>query len=175
MYTDRNYPCTPGRSPPPRRLPLASSARRSSAYLRFFCLIRVAFPRPTGGSASSRRRPVSLPRKNKLSPMNGQIAISTMLRDHAGLNGYPAKTESTDPPARSLREISLHLREKVDAFLAEEPDTPVLRSVQEHLRVPWRWWTRRCRNTRAFTASEPSLSCNSARRGSQPLTSRHTD
>ncbi len=67
--------------------------------------------------------------------MNGQIAISTMLRVHAGLNGHPAKTESTDPPARSLREISLHLREKVDAFLAEEPDTPVLRSVQEHLRV----------------------------------------
>lgn len=51
------------------------------------------------------------------------------------LNGYPAKPECADPPPRSLHDVCLELRERVDAFLAEEPERPLLRNVQAQLRV----------------------------------------
>ncbi|KAM5360658.1 hypothetical protein ACJZ2D_013618 [Fusarium nematophilum] len=40
-----------------------------------------------------------------------------------------------DPPSRSLRDKCLEVKDKVDAFLAEEPDTQLLRDVQAQLRV----------------------------------------
>ena len=60
-----------------------------------------------------------------------------MIRDHAGLNGYPAKHDTLPGglPRRSLPEVCLELNDKINAFLAEEPATPLLRSVQEQLRV----------------------------------------
>lgn len=48
---------------------------------------------------------------------------------------YPAKPQSAEPAPRSLRDVCLAMRDKVDAFLAEEQDTPLLRSVQAQLRV----------------------------------------
>ena len=60
-----------------------------------------------------------------------------MIRDHAGLNGYPAKRDTSPGslPQRSLLEVCLELNDKINAFLAEEPATPLLQSVQEQLRV----------------------------------------
>jgi FAD synthetase len=51
------------------------------------------------------------------------------------LNSCPAKPKCADPPPRSLHDVCLELRGKVDAFLAEKPETPLLRSVQVRLRV----------------------------------------
>ena len=48
------------------------------------------------------------------------------------LNGYPA---CADPPPRSLYDICLALEEKLNAFLAEEPQKPLLRNVQARLHV----------------------------------------
>ncbi|ROT43663.1 adenine nucleotide alpha hydrolases-like protein [Sodiomyces alkalinus F11] len=51
-------------------------------------------------------------------------------------NGYPAESKGcADAAPRSLREVCLELREKIDAFLAEEPTTPLLRDLQSRLRV----------------------------------------
>ena len=47
-------------------------------------------------------------------------------RTAAAANGYPA---------RPLRDVCLALRAKVDAFLAEEPESQLLRDVQAQLRV----------------------------------------
>lgn len=38
------------------------------------------------------------------------------------------------PPPRSLRDKCLELRDKVEAFLAEEPETQLLRDVQDQVR-----------------------------------------
>jgi hypothetical protein len=51
------------------------------------------------------------------------------------LNGYPAKPKCAVPPPRSLHDVCLQLKERVDAFLAEEPERPLLRNVQAQLRV----------------------------------------
>lgn len=50
------------------------------------------------------------------------------------LNTYSANPKSADPP-RTLQDVCLELRERIDAFLAEEPETPLLRNVQAQLRV----------------------------------------
>ncbi|KAF4461282.1 fad synthetase [Fusarium albosuccineum] len=39
------------------------------------------------------------------------------------------------PPPRSLRDKCLEVKDKVDAFLAEDPDTQLLRDVQSQLRI----------------------------------------
>ena len=51
------------------------------------------------------------------------------------LNGHSTKPRRTDLPPRSLQDICLEVRERVDAFLVEEPATPLLKSVQSQLRV----------------------------------------
>ncbi|KAK5994049.1 FAD synthase [Cladobotryum mycophilum] len=57
------------------------------------------------------------------------------------LNGYPAKSHVAEDDAdrssspRSLRDVCLEMRDKVDAFLAEEQETQLLRGVQEQLRI----------------------------------------
>ena len=38
------------------------------------------------------------------------------------------------PPPRSLRDKCLELRDKVEAFIAEEPETQLLRDVQSQVR-----------------------------------------
>jgi FAD synthetase len=38
------------------------------------------------------------------------------------------------PPPRSLRDKCLELRDKVEAFIAEEPETQLLRDVQDQVR-----------------------------------------
>lgn len=43
--------------------------------------------------------------------------------------------EPVDPTLHSLHALSLQLSEKIDSFLAEEPQTPLLRNVQAQLRV----------------------------------------
>lgn len=50
------------------------------------------------------------------------------------VNGYPAKLESPSPSPRSLHDVCLKIRKRVDNFLAEEPSAPLLRSVQTRLR-----------------------------------------
>jgi FAD synthetase len=42
------------------------------------------------------------------------------------LNGYPAKPKCADPPPCSLHDVCLELRERVDAFLAEELEKRLL-------------------------------------------------
>ena len=54
-------------------------------------------------------------------------------QDKPVLNSYSAKC--ADPPHRSLHDVCLELRERVDTFLAEKPETPLLRNVQAQLRV----------------------------------------
>ncbi|KAI5928294.1 hypothetical protein F4810DRAFT_647830 [Camillea tinctor] len=49
------------------------------------------------------------------------------------LNGYHTKPSNSTP--RSLYDVCRELREKVDAFLAEEPETSLLRNVQAQVRV----------------------------------------
>ncbi|KAM0438739.1 hypothetical protein ACHAPT_001497 [Fusarium lateritium] len=39
------------------------------------------------------------------------------------------------PPPRSLRDKCIEVKDKVDVFLAEDPDTQILRDVQAQLRV----------------------------------------
>ena len=67
-----------------------------------------------------------------IDPHNKQPANGT---HQAKPNGYPAKAKPADPPHRSLYDVCLALRDKLDAFLAEEPERPILRNVQERLRV----------------------------------------
>ncbi|KAM5352718.1 hypothetical protein ACJ41O_005440 [Fusarium nematophilum] len=66
--------------------------------------------------------------------------------EHYLVGGYGIHHEAThsaifegaimiDPPSRSLRDKCLEVKDKVDAFLAEEPDTQLLRDVQAQLRV----------------------------------------
>jgi hypothetical protein len=49
-------------------------------------------------------------------------------------NGYPAKTASARLPSHSLYNVCHDIREKVDSFLAEDPKTALLRSVQARVR-----------------------------------------
>jgi hypothetical protein len=50
------------------------------------------------------------------------------------LNGFPAKTESGSLSSCSLYNVCLEVRKKVDSFLAEEPETALLRNVQGRVR-----------------------------------------
>lgn len=50
------------------------------------------------------------------------------------VNGYLAKLESPSLPPRSLHDVCLEIRKKVDNFLAEDPSAPLLRNVQIRLR-----------------------------------------
>lgn len=51
-------------------------------------------------------------------------------------NGDPAgQPKGADRSARSLHDVCLELSEKVDAFLSGEPETPLLRNVQEQLHL----------------------------------------
>jgi FAD synthetase len=43
--------------------------------------------------------------------------------------------EHVDQPLRPLHAVGHELMEKIDSFLAEEPQTPLLRDVQARLRV----------------------------------------
>jgi len=52
--------------------------------------------------------------------------VHIMIQDHG---------EHVDPPLRSLHTVCLKLNEKINSFLAEEPQTPLLRSAQAQLRV----------------------------------------
>ena len=54
---------------------------------------------------------------------------------HAKTNGYPAKPNGAEPHPRSLSDVCLALKEKLDAFLDTEPGSPLLRVVQDRLRV----------------------------------------
>lgn len=66
---------------------------------------------------------------------HGEHAAAAAYQAKPVLNGYPAKPKCADPPPRSLYDVCLELRERVDAFLAEEPERPLLRNVQAQLRV----------------------------------------
>ncbi|KAI1116857.1 phosphoadenosine phosphosulfate reductase [Nemania sp. NC0429] len=50
------------------------------------------------------------------------------------INGYFAKSESPSSSPRSLYDVCLEIRKKVDSFLAEKPSAPLLRNVQTRLR-----------------------------------------
>ncbi|KAI0536479.1 phosphoadenosine phosphosulfate reductase [Xylaria digitata] len=50
------------------------------------------------------------------------------------LNGYPAKIESASSSPRPLYAICLEIRRKVDRFLAEDPGTSLLRTLQARVR-----------------------------------------
>jgi FAD synthetase len=52
-----------------------------------------------------------------------------MIQDHS---------EHVDPPLHSLHAVCLELRERIESFLSEEPETPLLRNVQAQLRVSMR-------------------------------------
>lgn len=65
----------------------------------------------------------------------GEHAAVAAYRAKSALNGYPANPKCADPPPHSLHDVCLELREKIDDFLAEEPETPLLRNVQAQLRV----------------------------------------
>ncbi|EXF80877.1 phosphoadenosine phosphosulfate reductase [Colletotrichum fioriniae PJ7] len=52
----------------------------------------------------------------------------------AAANGYPAKPHSSESP-RSFQEVCHDIKEKVDAFLADDQKTDVLRNVQKQLRA----------------------------------------
>ncbi|OLN86644.1 putative FAD synthase [Colletotrichum chlorophyti] len=55
-------------------------------------------------------------------------------------NGYPAKPHLSDsePSPRSFQHVCAELRDKLDAFLAEDQKTQLLRNVQAQLRVSMR-------------------------------------
>ncbi|GKT97449.1 phosphoadenosine phosphosulfate reductase [Colletotrichum tofieldiae] len=53
----------------------------------------------------------------------------------AAANSYPAKPHSSEPSPRSFYDVCDELRLRVDAFLAEDQNTEVLRNVQAQLRV----------------------------------------
>ncbi|KAK1596569.1 phosphoadenosine phosphosulfate reductase [Colletotrichum navitas] len=57
--------------------------------------------------------------------------------DHAAtaVNGYPAKPHSSELSPRSFYDVCNELRIRVDAFLAEDQKTEVLRNVQSQMRV----------------------------------------
>jgi hypothetical protein len=65
----------------------------------------------------------------------GEHAAAAAYQAKPVLNRYSTKPKCTDPPPSSLQDVCLELRERVDAFLAEEPETPLLRNVQAQLRV----------------------------------------
>ncbi|KAI1425317.1 phosphoadenosine phosphosulfate reductase [Xylaria sp. FL1777] len=50
------------------------------------------------------------------------------------LNGYSAKTDSANSSPRSLHDVCLEIRTKVDNFLAEKPRTALLRNLQARVR-----------------------------------------
>ncbi|KAF6828750.1 FAD synthetase [Colletotrichum plurivorum] len=58
-----------------------------------------------------------------------------VVTEASGTNGYPAKPHLSESPPRSFHDVCVELREKVDAFLAEEPKSELLRNMQEQLRV----------------------------------------
>ncbi|KAK1722837.1 phosphoadenosine phosphosulfate reductase [Colletotrichum acutatum] len=53
----------------------------------------------------------------------------------AAANGYPAKPHSSESFPRSFQEVCHELKDKVDAFLADDQKTDVLRNVQKQLRA----------------------------------------
>ncbi|KDN62794.1 putative phosphoadenosine phosphosulfate reductase [Colletotrichum sublineola] len=53
----------------------------------------------------------------------------------AATNGYPANPHSSEPSRRSFYDVCNELRSRVEAFLAEDQKTEVLRNVQSQLRV----------------------------------------
>ncbi|KAK1625752.1 phosphoadenosine phosphosulfate reductase [Colletotrichum phormii] len=53
----------------------------------------------------------------------------------AAANGYPAKPHSSKPSPRSFQEVCHELKDKVDAFLADDQKTDILRNVQKQLRA----------------------------------------
>ena len=55
-----------------------------------------------------------------------RLAHPIMIQDHG---------KNDNSPHGSLHAVGLELMERIDTFLAEEPQTPLLRSVQAQLRV----------------------------------------
>lgn len=70
---------------------------------------------------------------------HGDHAAAAAPAAHEGrpsLNGHPAAPKPcADTAPRSLREVAMEWRDKIDSFLAEEPATPLLRAVQSQLRI----------------------------------------
>ncbi|KAF7560067.1 hypothetical protein G7046_g4084 [Stylonectria norvegica] len=69
---------------------------------------------------------------------HGQDAAAAAPYAKPAPNGYPANPERAEASARPLREVCHELRERIDAFLAEEPETDILRDVQAQLRISMR-------------------------------------
>ncbi|KAJ2987134.1 hypothetical protein NUW58_g4672 [Xylaria curta] len=59
---------------------------------------------------------------------------STAYQTTSTLNSYPSKPTSALSSARSLRDVCIEIRRKVDGFLAEDHDAPLLRDVQARVR-----------------------------------------
>ncbi|KAI9896511.1 hypothetical protein N3K66_008683 [Trichothecium roseum] len=58
------------------------------------------------------------------------------MTQEAGADKYPAKRDTTTPGSRSLYDACVDLRDRVDAFLAEEdPGSEMLKGVQRQLRI----------------------------------------
>lgn len=58
------------------------------------------------------------------------------MTQEAGADKYPAKRDTTTPGSRSLYDVCVDLRDRVDAFLAEEdPGSEVLKGVQRQLSI----------------------------------------
>lgn len=58
-------------------------------------------------------------------------AMTTQDHHQSDTGGRPAKEEGE----RALGEVCDEIRDKVDAFLGEEPSTPLLKQVQEQVRI----------------------------------------
>ncbi|RWA11367.1 hypothetical protein EKO27_g3744 [Xylaria grammica] len=67
-------------------------------------------------------------------PSDRSTSTSNAYQTASTLNGYPAKIESSSSSPRSLYDICLEIRKKVDGFLAEEPKTALLRNLQARVR-----------------------------------------
>ncbi|KAI2626226.1 adenine nucleotide alpha hydrolases-like protein [Xylaria nigripes] len=59
---------------------------------------------------------------------------STDNQTKPALNGYPATIGSAGSSSRSLYEVSLEIKDKVDSFLAEEAESSLLHHVQSQVR-----------------------------------------
>ncbi|KAI0967653.1 phosphoadenosine phosphosulfate reductase [Xylaria arbuscula] len=66
-------------------------------------------------------------RSDRSSSFPGQTTTSI-------LNGNPAGADSASSSHRSLKDICLEVRKKVDGFLAETPSNPLLRDLQARVR-----------------------------------------
>ena len=64
---------------------------------------------------------------------NGTSTSSPSVHVHA--DAPPPQREQQQKQQRSLRDVCLELRDRVDAFLQKEHESPLLKGVQEQVRV----------------------------------------